>query len=294
MELHNIPEAWPRVFEEIAATPGCVFMLGAPDTGKSTMAHFLCAQSVQQGLSTAYIDGDLGQSVCSPPTTLGMTLPTEPPRTMEILGWDYLYFIGATSPANHLLATAVGVQRLVLKALEAGAKMVVVDTSGLVAGEMGFALKFYKIELLNPRHIVALQRDGEVEHILKPLQGRKGITVHRLPPSQGVQERSQEVRRAYRQQRFAEYFSGSSLQHISLDAVGLISSTLPHLPLEDMGERFQGTVIGLNDEHYFARGLGIWAGFDPEHNEVSITTPVGDLRGVRYLHLGHITIDISP
>ena len=284
MSEYNIPEAWPRVFEEVAATPGCVFMLGAPDTGKSTIAHFLCAQSIQQGLKTAYIDGDLGQSVCSPPTTLGMTLPTEPPRTMEALGWDSLYFIGATSPANHLLATAVGVQRLVLKALEAGAQMVVVDTSGLVAGEMGFALKFYKIELLNPRHIVALQRDGEVEHILKPLQGRKGITVHRLPPSQGVQERSQEVRRAYRQQRFAEYFSGSSLQHISLDAVGLISPTLPHLTAADRGVRFQRTVIGLNDEHYFAKGLGIWAGFDQERNEVSLTTPVTNLSGVRYLH----------
>jgi polynucleotide 5'-hydroxyl-kinase GRC3/NOL9 len=292
-EVH-IPEAWLRVFEEIAVSPGCVFMLGAPDTGKSTMAYFLCVQSIQMGLSTAYIDGDLGQSVCSPPTTLGMTLPTEPPRTMETLGWDYLYFIGATSPANHLLATAAGVERLVLKALEAGAQMVVVDTSGLVAGEMGFELKFYKIELLNPRHIVAIQKRGEVEHILKPLQGRKGMKVHPLAPSPGVRERSPEARRAYRQGRFTEYFSGSSLRRISLDAVELISPGLPHLTAEDIGERLRGAVIGLNDEEYFARGLGIWAGFDPEHNEVFITTPVADFGGVRYLHLGHITLNISP
>lgn len=294
MTQSHIPETWPQIFEEIAASPGCVFMLGAPDTGKSTMAHFLCAQSVQQGLSTAYIDGDLGQSVCSPPTTLGMTLLTELPPTMETLGWDLLYFIGATSPANHLMATATGVQRLVRKALETGAQMVVVDNSGLVAGELGFALKFYKIELLNPRHIVAIQRREEVEHILRPLEERKGMKIHRLPPSQGVWERSPETRRAYRQRRFAEYFSGSSLQRISLDAVKLISPAFPHLTVEGRGERLQGTVIGLNDEEYCTRGLGIWAGFDPERNEVSLTTPLGDLSGVRYLHLGHITIDISP
>jgi polynucleotide 5'-hydroxyl-kinase GRC3/NOL9 len=293
MSETHIPESWSQIFEEIAPSPGCVFMLGAPDTGKSTMAHFLCAQSAQQGVSTAYIDGDLGQSVCSPPTTLGMALLTEPPPTMETLGWDSLYFIGATSPANHLMATAAGVQRLVRKALETGAQMVVVDTSGLVAGELGFALKFYKIELLNPRHIVALQRREEVEHILRPLQGRKGMTVYRLPPSQGVQKRSPEGRRAYRQQRFAEYFSGSSLQRISLDGVELISPAFPHLGVEGRGERLKGTVIGLNDEEYFTRGLGIWTGFDPERNEVSLTTPLGDLSGVRYLHLGHITIDIS-
>lgn len=292
-EVH-ISEAWPGVFEEIAASPGCVFMLGAPDTGKSIMAHFLCAQSMQKGLSTAYIDGDLGQSVCSPPTTLGMILLTEPPRTLETLGWDFLYFIGATSPANHLLPTAVGVQRLMLKALEAGAQMVVVDTSGLVAGELGFELKFYKIELLTPRHIVAIQKLSEVEHILKPLEGRKGMKVHRLAPSQEVRVRSPEVRRAYRQGKFEAYFSGSSLRHISLDEVRLISSGLPHLSVKDRGERLQGTVIGLNDEEYFTRGLGIWSGFDQQSNEVSITTPVADFSGVRYLHLGHLTIDISP
>jgi polynucleotide 5'-hydroxyl-kinase GRC3/NOL9 len=293
MTQFHIPETWPQIFEDIVASPGCVFMLGGPDTGKSTMAYYLCAQSVQQGVSTAYIDGDLGQSVCSPPTTVGMTLLTEPPPPMETLGWDSLYFIGATSPANHLMATAAGVQRLVFKAHEAGAQMVVVDTSGLVAGELGFALKFYKIELLNPCHIVVLQRRDEVEHILRPLHGRKGMTVHLLPPTQGVQKRSPEVRRAYRQQRFAAYFSGSSLQRIPLDTVKLISLAFPHLRVEGSGERFQGIVIGLNDEEYFTRGLGIWAGFDPERNEVSITTPVTDLSGVRYLHLGHITIDIS-
>ena len=294
MSDNNIPETWPRVFEEIDASPGCVFILGAPDTGKSTMAHFLCDQSIQQGLKTAYIDGDLGQSVYSPPTTLGLTLLTKPPRTMETLGWDFLYFIGATSPANHLLATAVGFQRLMLKAFEVGAQMVVVDTSGLVTGELGFALKFYKIELLNPRHIVVIQKSEETEHILKPLQVRKGMKIHRLAPSQGVRERSPEVRRAYRQRRFEEYFSGSSLRRISLNAVELITPHFPHLRVDDKGESLNGTVVGLNDEANFTRGLGIWKGFDGERNDVSIATPVEDFSEVRYLHLGYITIDISP
>jgi polynucleotide 5'-hydroxyl-kinase GRC3/NOL9 len=213
---------------------------------------------------------------------------------METLGWDFLYFIGATSPANHLLATAAGVQRLVRKALETGAQMVVVDTSGLVAGELGFALKFYKIELLNPRHIVVIQKRDEVEHIIKPLQKRKGTKIHRLAPSQGVRVRSSEVRRAYRQRRFAGYFSSGSLQRISLDAVEPIFPAFPLLTIEDRGERLRGTVIGLNDEEYFTRGLGIWEGFDPERNELFLTTPLGDLSAIRYLHLGHITIDIIP
>jgi polynucleotide 5'-hydroxyl-kinase GRC3/NOL9 len=296
MEAPDIhcPDAWPQLFAEIAASPGCVFIFGAPDTGKSTLAHFLCSQSIQKGLRTAYIDGDLGQSVCSPPTTVGMVHLHEPPLTMETMGWDSLYFIGALSPANHLLPTAVGVERLRQKAVEAGAQMVVVDTSGLVAGELGFELKFYKIELLKPQHIVAIQKMDEVEHILKGVRGRKAMEVHRLAPSPGVQGRSPEIRRTYRKRRFAEYFSGSSLQAISLDAVELICPGLPLITPEETAKRLQGTVLGLIDEEYLTRGLGIWAGLDLERNEVAITTPLADLRGIRYLHLGHITITISP
>ena len=292
-EVH-CPDTWPQLFAKIAASPGCVFILGAPDTGKSTLAHFLCSQSIQQGLKTAYIDGDLGQSVISPPTTVGMTLPTEPPPHLETAGWDYLYFIGALSPANHLLPTAVGVERLRQKAVEAGAQMVVVDTSGLVAGELGFELKFYKIELLNPQHIVAIQKKDEVEHILKGVRGRKAMEVHCLAPSHGVQGRSPEIRRAYRQRRFAEYFSGSSLRSISLDEVQLICPGLPLITPEKIAKRFHGTVLGLIDEEYLTRGLGILSGLDLERNEVAFATPLADLRGIRYLHLGHITIDISP
>jgi len=289
----DIPEAWSRVFEEIAAFPGCVFMLGGPDTGKSTLAHFLCSQSVQKGFKTAYIDGDLGQSIIGPPTTVGMVHLHEPPLPMEAVGWNYLYFIGATSPANHLLATAAGVGRLAHQALEEGAQMVVVDTSGLVAGEMGFELKFYKIELLNPRHICAIQRGAEVEHILKGVRGRRGIRTHMLSPPQGVRIRTPEVRRAYRQGRFEAYFSGSSLRTISLDTVKLCYPELPLLSKEGIAGRAQGTVLGLNDEGYFTRGLGIWEGFDRQRNEVSIVTPVEDCGAVRYLHLGHITLNVS-
>jgi polynucleotide 5'-hydroxyl-kinase GRC3/NOL9 len=288
------PETWPRIFEEIATSPGCVFLLGAPDTGKSTMAHFLCSQSIQQGLRTAYIDGDLGQSVCTPPTTVGMVLPSHSHLPMEPGGWDCLYFIGATSPANHLLPTAVGVERLRREAMAQGAQMVVVDTTGLVAGTVGFELKFSKIELLRPRHLVAIQRNKEVEHILKAVQGRRDITVHRLTPSPAVRTRTPQQRRLYRQQRFEAYFSGSSSRTITLDRVHLICPGLPLGRPEEIGERLKDTILGLNDEEYFTRGLGIWEGFDPKRNEVSVTTTLDDMGAIRYLLLGHVTLHITP
>jgi len=290
MEKTRYPETWAQLFREIAASPGVVFLLGAPDTGKSTLARFLCSQSIQGGFRTAYIDGDLGQSVIGPPATIGMALPR---RDIQDLGWDYLYFIGATSPANHLLATAAGVGRLTHKALACGAQVAVVDTSGLVAGEMGFALKFYKIELLQPRHICAIQRGTEVEHILKGFRDRRGIRMHMLAPPQGVCTRTPEVRRTYRQTRFEAYFQGCRSRTIPLDEVELIYPEYPLLTAEGAGERLQGTLVGLIDDEYFTKGLGIWEGFDCKRTEVSLTTPLDDFRDIRYLHVGHITLQIN-
>jgi polynucleotide 5'-hydroxyl-kinase GRC3/NOL9 len=294
----HCPDEWSLLVQEIVSSPGVVFILGAPDTGKSTLAFFLCAQAMQAGLRTAYLDGDLGQSVISPPTTVGMVLFAAPPCALEHLGWDLLYFIGATSPADHLLATAAGVGRLTRKAIEQGAHVVVVDTSGLVAGSRGFELKFAKMELLNPRHVIAIQQANEVEHILKGVRGRRGIMVHLLSPSPEVRIRPPEARRAYRQMRFEAYFHDSSLRTLSLDAVQLIHPEQPLLasegPVERMDEQWKGIVVGLNDEEYLAKGLGIWEGFDRQRNEVSIRTPLEDLSAIRYLHLGHITLTITP
>ena len=291
-EFH-IPEDWLHVHHEVTASPGTVMIMGAPDTGKSTFAHFLVYKSMQQGLRTSFIDGDMGQSIVGPPTTLGMALLTKPPIDMGQVRCDCLYFIGATSPAGHLLATAVGVKRLVEKAKDEGASMVVVDTTGLVAGEMGFELKFYKIDVLCPQHIIAFQKATEIEHILRGFKGRKDIKIHLLSPTKWVRSRSPEVRRAYREKRFREYFQCCIRRPVSLDAVEFIHPKLPLLNKEGLDDRFKGILLGLNDEDYFTLGLGILEGFNRGNNELCIVTPLDSLVNVRYIHLGHISLSIT-
>jgi polynucleotide 5'-hydroxyl-kinase GRC3/NOL9 len=129
-----------------------------------------------------------------------------------------MVFIGATSPEGHLLATTVGVWRLVEEARSAGSEVLLVDTSGLVYGGAARELKFQKIRLLRPDYLVALQRGGEIEHLLLPHE-RSGVRVVRLLVSDQALRHSREQRQAFRQRRFREYFRGAVPQEISLDRV---------------------------------------------------------------------------
>jgi len=125
------------------------------------------------------VDADLGQSDVGPPTTVGLgrvRRPIERLDEAEILG---LEFLGMTSPARCMRETGEATARLVARGLEAGCARVLVDTSGLVEGSFGLALKRIKIDRVRPDLLIALQRAAECEPILRLYE--RAITVLRLP-----------------------------------------------------------------------------------------------------------------
>ena len=63
----HIHESWLQLVEAVVSQPGDVFLLGAPDTGKSTLALFLSEKLSERGLKVSFLDGDLGQSLVGPP-----------------------------------------------------------------------------------------------------------------------------------------------------------------------------------------------------------------------------------
>lgn len=219
------PEAWHRLAKQIASEPGVVLLIGAPDAGKTTLGTFLLKAWGRMGIRVAFVDGDVGQSTLGPPTTIGLALfppsgdislspsPQPEPATMTPL---VLRFVGSTSPAGHLLPLLVGLKRLVEKALELDAQVILVDTTGLVHGAVGRELKFRKIDLLSPRHLVALQRERELESLLLPHRQRPGLLIHRLAVAEGVTNRPRDGRRAYRERKFQEYFQDAYSLQISL------------------------------------------------------------------------------
>jgi polynucleotide 5'-hydroxyl-kinase GRC3/NOL9 len=184
-----------------------VVLLGASDSGKTTLARILTERCRAAGRTVGLVDGDVGQSSLGPPTTVGLAMfpPNDPlsPHASPLT----LQFVGSTSPPGHFLPLILGTQDLVRRAIAQGAEIVLVDTTGLILGSVAASLKWHKLIALQPRHVLALQRAEELEPILRLVQGQAALVVHRLPISSRITRRSHAARRAFREERFREYFA---------------------------------------------------------------------------------------
>lgn len=197
---------WEGIARCIVHPQAVVLVIGSTDTGKTMFCRFLVERGVSQGLKVGLIDADVGQSQIGPPTTIGLKILSETPDWDEVEA-DNLYFVGWISPDGHLLRCVTGVRLMSDAALRAGANFVVIDTTGYVSGTGAIAFKRHKIEIINPRHLVCIQRSGELDAIISGFDASHSTKIYRLSPHQAANSKTRKYRRKYRETRINRYFS---------------------------------------------------------------------------------------
>ncbi len=130
-----------------------------------------------------------------------------------------LYFVGATTPAGHMLESAVGARKMVDAALGLGAKLVAVDTTGMVEGPLGRKLKTYKTDLVRPDYLIGIQRKREIEPLLHPFAKVSSVRVRRVSSTSEAQRKPVQFRAAKRQLSFYKHFYEAPGHIIHLDDV---------------------------------------------------------------------------
>ncbi|MBW2056288.1 MAG: AAA family ATPase [Deltaproteobacteria bacterium] len=287
------PGEWRRLVPVIQDEKGPVMVLGAPDTGKTSLIRFLARELSARGERVAYIDGDMGQSILGPPTTQGVALVGAPWGAGGVPQAGELYFVGSTSPRGHRVETLIGLKKLLERCLVDRGRVALIDTTGYVTGEDAIELKYQKLDLLGPRHILALQRDGELEPLLRIQEGLEGGVIHRLPCLPPVRIRSQQERRNYRWSRFKEYFRRVRFHEVDLRRTGLTGTHRRKIEGGGQGE-LEGLLVGLNGPDNFLVALGIVEKLSRREGVLVCVVPSqADLGRVRTVRLGSVRLDLS-
>ena len=112
-----------------------VMLVGATDTGKSTLTIYLANMAILRGLVPCVIDGDIGQGDLAPPTAIGAAVLSKQVIDLRDVGTtssSMFEFVGSISPAGFedLIAKKL---RSLLDRISPRANITIVNTDGYVS-----------------------------------------------------------------------------------------------------------------------------------------------------------------
>jgi len=282
---------------------GICLILGAADTGKTTLAAALAKCAASRG-PVGIIDADIGQSHIGPPTTVGWALVDSPEVNFRVktslfsqtsgtfascYGFSQLTvggisFVGDVTPVGHLLQLTAAIVQCVRQVSKA-AKLTIIDTPGFIRGPAATALWWTVQRILQPQLILAVQRNKELSDGLAGLQFQDlGLELIKSAPQ--IPVKSPRARRSYRQNQFSKYFRDSCLYNISLSDIAV--QTGRNLSRESLVSR----LVGLRDKKGTDIAIGVITDWQNEKDIVIIRAPKINIQQIQCLVIGDVTIDI--
>jgi polynucleotide 5'-kinase involved in rRNA processing len=277
-------DQYRAVLDRVAAG-GVIMLLGSIDSGKTTLGRAIARSGLEAGRTVGYLDADLGQKTVGPPgaVTLRILHGAADLDREAMARPDEMYFVGSTSPQGQLLPLVVGSARLLTRAREEGAELVVVDTSGLVSGVYGQLLKYHKIELLQPDVVIGMQRGEELGPLLGIVQRFFGTEVLILPVHPDVRPTSVEERARNREVALRRYFA-EPLQRWRIKPTVF----MPALPALFEQPQLDRLLVGLSDGEGGSIGMG-YLEYSNEDAVLRLISPVEE--APKALKLGSVRLE---
>jgi polynucleotide 5'-hydroxyl-kinase GRC3/NOL9 len=273
-----VPDEWQDILASLSECGGCAYVIGATDLGKTTFCRYVVS-SAPLGTRTAFIDCDTGQSSIGPPATLGLEICERPETEPRAI---YLRFAGSTSPHRHIPAFLTGARRLLDRAQESRAGIILIDSPGFVHGSGAREFHVMMIDLLRPDHIVAFKKAHELEEVLANFEKDPEIRIHRFIPPPQAKRRSPALRRRYREQRFRDYFAGAVSCTLPLESLGISGDT----PRTLYSRTWRDRLVALCDARHDVITLAVVRHADANANTLSVSTPPVDPAAVSCIQVG--------
>jgi polynucleotide 5'-hydroxyl-kinase GRC3/NOL9 len=197
--------------------PVKIMVLGNVDTGKTTVICYLANYFSSLGKKVAVIDLDIGQQDIGPPCTITLGIVGTPILKLSDIPLHRMIFIGKTSPSGRMLPFVSGARELVDDALKI-ADVILIDTTGWVFGSAARSLKTAKIQTLKPQILVALQKEHELDHLLKPFE-LSTIQIENLSVFPQIKPRDHDTRTFLRESGFSNYFKNAITRMFNLKSI---------------------------------------------------------------------------
>ena len=275
-------EPYASLRERVVGERGVVMVLGAANTGKTTMSRLLMQDALAAGRSVAYVDSDIAVPTVGAPACAALRWVRNPADLEDLSRPDSMRFVGSTQPQGVVLPHVVATATLVEEARQE-ADFVVLDTSSAVSGVVGQTLTYHVTEMCNPTLIIAMQRGEELEPGIGMLRRFLGARIAKTEPPAGLNLISPIDQHNLLIAAFRKELEPNVQRwrvHSSVFA--------PTLPEAFDLSRLEGLLVGVLNEKGACLGLGA---LEHDNGVVRVATRFGDqMRGLR---LGSMRINLD-
>ena len=265
----TIPTTWNESVKTILGVqkrPVIVLILGAGNSGKSSLCTYLLNNIVDGKCKVAVLDGDLGQSDIGPSATVGYTLVSKRLPELYDSKLKNAFFVGVTSPIKSAEKTIEGLATMKNEILQQQVDFVLVNTDGWVSGEIAVKFKTAQVSKVKPDIIIGVQMHDE----LAPLIASLSIPVIVVESSSALNERTAEKRRSLREMTYAKFLKNAKLQCYPKSQV-----TIEHRnAIPKNQEPKKGILVGLGGHGNKFLGIGVLREINPVRKVLKVQTAV--------------------
>lgn len=268
-EGSTIPSSWDKPLEAIlnvSKKPAVVMVLGKSDSGKSSFCTYLVNKLVGGKCWVAVLDGDLGQSDIGSSGTVGYALTHKLVAELYDLKLENAFFMGVTSPVTDLPKIIEGLAALKAEIFKKSVDFVVVNTDGLVTGDIATRYKADMVKELKPDVIVGVQVADELDELIANLEQ----TVLKVELSSSLSQRTAEKRKILREMSYSRYLKNAKLQCYPMSQLAI--ETLKAIPKDQTPEK--GVLVGLYGSRSKFLGIGVLREINQKRKELKVQTAV--------------------
>ena len=266
----TIPQSWNKPLEIILSSqkkPLIILILGKNDSGKSSYCTYLINKLVNGKCRVAVLDGDLGQSDIGPSGTVGYALASKPLTELYDLKLEDAFFVGVTSSIKAIARTIEGLTEMKAQILERPIDFLVVNTDGLVTGDIAVKYKIALIKELIPDLIVGLPQADELEMLVSNIEEMPVILVD---PSSSLSQRSHEQRKSLREMTYIRYLKDAKMQNYPLSQL----TVEPKNAIPKRQEPEKGLLVGLYGSKNKFLGIGVLREINSVRKALKVQTSV--------------------
>lgn len=279
VEGSTIPRSWHSSLEAIAEmNQGKVLIVGASDTGKSTLSTFLANGLLKKGIKPRIIDADIGQADIGPPTTVSSAVVPGFLTSLADLTPLRMIFVGNTSPSHVQSKLIHGILKLSDLAQQS---MTLINTDGWALDPEAIIYKIQLIESIRPDLLLGIGKGEE----LNPILHRADASMRIEAPSL-VLTRSQTDRRQIRTASYRRYLNGGKIRSYSTRETQV---RLPSLLTPVQSKQFpelRNLIVGLLNNQGYLLQIGVLLNFEEDIFRV-YSKPTDHISEVE---LGHVRL----